>query len=61
MDPALILSDPILRLVEPNLVAVWVALRDACTVKLSLSDNQIEASDAEGSYLWRDLLRAQST
>lgn len=52
MELALILAGPILRRVEPNLVAVWVALSEACSVKLSLWENQIEASDAEDSNLW---------
>ncbi|HKG93214.1 MAG TPA: hypothetical protein VKA84_15015 [Gemmatimonadaceae bacterium] len=48
----LILSGPILRRVEPNLVAVQVALNQACTVKLSLWENQLKASDAKDTNLW---------
>lgn len=36
MPLPLILAGPILRRVEPALVSVWVALREQCTVKLSL-------------------------
>lgn len=35
----LMLAGPILRRVEPTLVSVWVALREQCTVKLSLWEN----------------------
>jgi hypothetical protein len=52
VDLPLILSGPMLRRVEPNLVAVWVALRDACAVKLALWENQINASDASDGNLW---------
>jgi hypothetical protein len=52
VDLFLILAGPILRRVEPNLVAVWVALSLACTVRLPLWENQIEASDAEDTNLW---------
>jgi hypothetical protein len=48
----LVLAGPILRRVEPNLVSVWLALRDASDVKLALWENQIEASDAEDSNIW---------
>jgi hypothetical protein len=48
----LILSGPILRRVEPNLVAVQVALSQACTVKLSLWENQIKTTDATDTNLW---------
>ena len=46
------LAGPILRRVEPNLVAVWVALSNAATLKLALWENQIAASDAADSNLW---------
>src|SRR5262249_500160 len=36
MPLPLILAGPILRRVEPALVSVWIALREQCTVKLSL-------------------------
>jgi hypothetical protein len=52
MDLPLILAGPILRRVEPNLVSVWVALSAACTVKLSLWENQIKASDAKTDTVW---------
>ena len=52
MDLPPVLAGPILRRVEPNLVAVWVALRDASTVKLALYENQIGASDADDINLW---------
>src|SRR4051812_8752329 len=52
MPLPLILSGPILRRVEPNLVAVQVALSQACTVKLSLWENQIKAGDAKDTNLW---------
>lgn len=52
MPLPLILSGPILRRVEPGLVAVQVALNQACTVKLSLWENQIKASDATDTNLW---------
>jgi hypothetical protein len=48
----LILSGPILRRVEPRLVAVQLALREACTVKLSLWENQLKTSDATDGNLW---------
>lgn len=48
----LVLAGPILRRVEPNLVAVWLALSEAGSVKLSLWENQIEATDAEDINLW---------
>jgi hypothetical protein len=48
----LILSGPILRRVEPSLVAVQVALSEACTVRLSLWENQIKASDATANSVW---------
>ena len=48
----LVLAGPILRRVEPNLVSVWLALRDASDVKLALWENQIEASDAQDSNIW---------
>lgn len=52
MPLPLILAGPILRRVEPSLVAVWVALRDASTIKLSLWEGQIEAPDQEDHTLW---------
>jgi hypothetical protein len=52
LDLPLILAGPILRRVEPNLVAVWVALRDACTLRLALWEDQLAASDASDSNLW---------
>jgi len=52
MDLPLILAGPILRRVEPNLVAVWLALSAASTVKLSLWENQIEAADAQDDNIW---------
>ena len=48
----LILSGPILRRVEPSLVAVQVALSQSCTVKLSLWENQIKTSDAKDTNIW---------
>lgn len=48
----LVLAGPILRRVEPNLVAVWVALNKACTCKLALWENQIAATDASDSNVW---------
>jgi hypothetical protein len=42
--------DHVLRRAET--VAVWVALRDASTVKLALYENQISASDADDINLW---------
>lgn len=48
----LVLAGPILRRVEPNLVSVWLALRDASNVKLALWENQIKASDAQDSNIW---------
>ena len=47
-----VLAGPILRRVEPDLVAVWVALREACTIKLSLWENQIAATDAKDDNAW---------
>ena len=52
MDLPLILAGPILRRVEPNVVAVWVALRDPSTLKLALWENQLAASDATDTNLW---------
>ena len=52
MTLPLILSGPILRRVEPSLVAVQVALSQACTVKLSLWENQIKTSDAQDTNIW---------
>jgi hypothetical protein len=48
----LILAGPILRRVEPNLVAVWLALSQPATVKLALWENQIEFSDADETSLF---------
>jgi hypothetical protein len=48
----LILAGPILRRVEPNLVAVQVALSQACTIRLSLWENQIKATDATDASVW---------
>jgi hypothetical protein len=48
----LILSGPILRRVEKNFVSVWVALKQSCTVKLRLWENQIKASDAKDDNIW---------
>jgi hypothetical protein len=48
MPLPLILAGPILRRVEPALVSVWVALREQCTVKLSLWEGrQIKPGDRE--------------
>jgi hypothetical protein len=52
MPLPLILAGPILRRVEPNLVAVWVALKDAATVKLTLWEDQIEAPEPEDITFW---------
>lgn len=52
MPLPLILAGPILRRVEPNLVSVWVALRDAAQVKLVLWDGQIEAPDPDDFSSW---------
>lgn len=46
------LAGPILRRVEPNLVSVWLALKEASNVKLALWENQIKASNAEDSNIW---------
>jgi hypothetical protein len=48
----LILSGPILRRVEPSLVTVQVALNQACTVKLSLWENQIKTTDATDTNIF---------
>jgi hypothetical protein len=48
----LILSGPILRRVEPKLVAVQVTLSQACTVRLSLWEQQLKTSDATDDNLW---------
>jgi hypothetical protein len=47
-----VLAGPILRRVEPNLVAVWVALSKAANVKLVLWENQRAVSDATSSTEW---------
>jgi hypothetical protein len=41
-----------LRRVEPNLVAVWVALQTSSTVKLGLWENRIAAADAKDANIW---------
>jgi hypothetical protein len=43
VDLPLLLAGPILRRVEPTLVAVWVALRDPATVTLSLWEGRVTA------------------
>src|SRR5215217_5291892 len=48
----LILSGPIVRRVEPSLVAVQVTLNQACTVKLALWQDQIKTGDATDNNLW---------
>ena len=48
----LVLAGPILRRVEPNLVSVWLALRDASNLKLALWEGQIKASDAQDGNIW---------
>jgi hypothetical protein len=52
MPLPMILAGPILRRVEPGLVAVWVALKDSSIVKLSLWEGQIEAPDPEELTPW---------
>lgn len=42
MSLPLILAGPILRRVEPTLVTVWVALRDACTVRINIYNGLIQ-------------------
>jgi hypothetical protein len=43
-----VLAGPILRRVEPNLVSVWVALREPCTLKLALWEGgQIKPGDRD--------------
>jgi hypothetical protein len=51
-DLPLVLAGPILRRVEPNLVAVWLATSQAGTAKLALWENQIEFSDADEATLF---------
>src|SRR6185503_10420445 len=48
----LILSGPILRRVEPNLVAVQVALSQSATIKLALWENRIKTTDAKDTNIW---------
>jgi hypothetical protein len=48
----LILSGPVLRRVEKDRVAVWLALHKSSTVRLSLWENQIKASDANDQNVW---------
>jgi hypothetical protein len=48
----LILSGPILRRVEPKLVAVQVVLSQPCTVRLSLWEGQLKTSDATDDNVW---------
>ena len=43
MNLPLLLAGPILRRVEPTLVSVWVALRDAATVTLTLREGRVAA------------------
>jgi hypothetical protein len=43
----LLLAGPILRRVEPTLVCVWVALRQAATLKLSLWEGRVAAGTAD--------------
>jgi hypothetical protein len=47
MGLPLILAGPILRRVEPTLVSVWIALREPCTVKLSLWEGTVKAGEGE--------------
>ena len=46
----LILAGPILRRVEPTLVTVWVALREACTVRIKLWNGLVQ--DQSGAALF---------
>jgi hypothetical protein len=48
----LILAGPILRRVEPNLVAVWVALHEPAGLRLSIWENQVQAADADEASAW---------
>jgi hypothetical protein len=43
----LVLAGPILRRVEPNLVAVWIALSRAATITLTLYEGRIKAGAAD--------------
>src|SRR3569832_1552433 len=43
----LILAGPIVRRVEKNLVSMWVALREPCTVGLSLRKGPVKAGAGE--------------
>lgn len=44
----LLLAGPIVRRVEPRLVSVWVALRDACSVELKLWEGDITSTSEAG-------------
>ena len=48
----LVLAGPILRRVEPNLVAVWIALQQAASVKVGLWENRVSASDADDNSVF---------
>jgi len=48
----LVLAGPILRRVEPNLVAVWIALQQAASLKVGLWENRISASDADDNSVF---------
>lgn len=55
MSLPFILAGPILRRVEPNLVSVWVALREPCTLKLALWEGgQIKSGDRDPLILGPD-------
>jgi hypothetical protein len=43
----LVLAGPILRRVEPNLVAVWIALSSAATVSLTLFQGRVKTGAAD--------------
>ena len=47
-DFPLLLAGPILRRVEPGLVSVWVATREACTVKVEVYLGLKRATDVAG-------------
>ncbi|MEO1401449.1 MAG: hypothetical protein AAFV72_09430 [Cyanobacteria bacterium J06635_1] len=50
-DWPLLLAGPIVRRVEPKLVSVWVALRDACDVELSLWEGELTSTSDAGQLL----------
>ena len=44
----LLLAGPVVRRVEPKLVSVWVALRDACSVELKLWEGDVTSTSEVG-------------